>query len=65
MVILGFEGPAKEFTVELNGTAIEAFEEISMDFIEGIGYQPGTVVPEKTVCYRAAVCVHWAELIVE
>jgi hypothetical protein len=53
-VILGFEGPAKAFTAELNGVAIEEFEQINMDFIEGIGYQPKAVVPEKTICYRAA-----------
>jgi len=52
-VILGFDGGAECFDVTLNGVSVTGFEKNNIGFIEGIGYQPGNAVSEKTVCYRA------------
>ncbi len=52
-VILGFDGGADGFEVEINGTRVGGFEKTDVGFIEGIGYQPKNAVSEKTVCYRA------------
>ena len=52
-VVLGFDGGAENFEVEINGTPVAGFRKISIGFIEGIGYQPKNAVPENTVCYSA------------
>lgn len=52
-VILGFVGEAENFSVSVNGVEISDFKKNPIDFIEGIGWQPGAVVPQGTVCYRA------------
>lgn len=52
-VILGFDGGADDFEVSVNETPVNDFRKINIGFIEGIGYQPGKAVSEKTVCYRA------------
>ena len=52
-VIVGFMNGAADFSITVNGNKIEGFKENPIDFIEGIGWQPGAVVPKGTKCYRA------------